>query len=308
MAEKLSIGETGGSWHIFSGNQLGVLLGHWCIQRLRAAAAPSNPVAKAAVLASVVSSRMLKHIATVEGVQYHDTLTGQPYAYVDIYIYCLHSTNLFVPSGFKWLGNRALELRADGVDVLFAFEEALGYCVGDAVCDKDGLSAAAVFLEMASQLKAQGISVVEHYRALEAKYGIFVSYNSYVLCYDPAITDKIFARLRDGRPDGGYWTECCGCRIVALKDVTRGYDSTSADHQSALPATPDSHMIMYEFDNGVTVTLRTSGTEPKIKFYTEIAVAPGQTREALEGQLHAFVDGLVNMMLQPDLHKLIRPS
>ena len=84
MAEKLSIGETGGSWHIFSGNQLGVLLGHWCIQRLRAAAAPSNPVAKAAVLASVVSSRMLKHIATVEGVQYHDTLTGQSYACVHI--------------------------------------------------------------------------------------------------------------------------------------------------------------------------------------------------------------------------------
>jgi len=47
--------------------------------------------------------------------------------------------------GFKWLGNRAIELKARGVDVLFCYEEALGFCVGDVVHDKDGLSAAAVF-------------------------------------------------------------------------------------------------------------------------------------------------------------------
>ena len=46
-------------------------------------------------------------------------------------------------TGFKWLGNRSIELRAQGYDVLFSFEEAIGFCVGDVVADKDGVLAAA---------------------------------------------------------------------------------------------------------------------------------------------------------------------
>ncbi len=53
-------------------------------------------------------------------------------------------------AGFKWLGNKTSELLAAGKDVLFSYEEALGYCVGDRVADKDGLSAAVVFVEMVS--------------------------------------------------------------------------------------------------------------------------------------------------------------
>jgi phosphomannomutase len=69
-------------------------------------------------------------------------------------------------------------------------------------------------------------------------------------------------------------------------------------------------MIMYEFENGVSVTLRTSGTEPKIKFYTEIAgdptKVPVQSREELEQILHSFVNQLVEEMLQPEENGLKR--
>ena len=62
-------------WHIFSGNEIGVLLAHWLIQKAKAVL--SGPaVSKCAVLTTVVSSRMLKAIAAVEGVQYYETLTG----------------------------------------------------------------------------------------------------------------------------------------------------------------------------------------------------------------------------------------
>lgn len=290
-ADRLAAAEraSDGTFKAFSGNEIGVLLGYWLIQQWKA----KNVDGPAAVLASVVSSRMLKKIATVEGLQYHDTLTG-----------------------FKWLGNRAQELRAEGVDVLFSYEEALGYCCGNVLCDKDGIAAGSIFVEMAGALQegwhagsttpGAPRTVTELFADLGRQYGEFVSYNSYIVCHDPKLTDRIFHRLRTEGPEGGYWTEVAGQRIVSIQDITMGYDSSAANHVCSMPRTPDSHMIMYEFANGVTITLRTSGTEPKIKYYTEIAGQPGQTREDLKHTLVSFVDAAVNAMLEPDRHGLKR--
>lgn len=172
------------------------------------------------------------------------------------------------------------------------------------ICDKDGISAASVFLEMASFLNVtRGITVVQHLQELYEKYGQFVSYNSYVISKDIRVTDRIFANLRPNDTNPKYWASCAGVDVVAIKDATTGYDSTGA---STLPVTPDTHMIMYEFANGVSVTLRTSGTEPKIKYYTEIAGKPGQGRAQVEQVLHEFVDKLVDEMLQPEANGLQR--
>jgi phosphomannomutase len=54
------------------------------------------------------------------------------------------------------------------------------------------------------------------------------------------------------------------------------------------------------------VTLRTSGTEPKIKYYTEIPGKPGQSRLELECTLHTFVDRIVDEMLQPGKYGLTK--
>lgn len=290
-ADRLAAAErvSDGSFKAFSGNEIGVLLGYWLIQQWK----EKRVDEQAAVLASVVSSRMLKKIATTEGLQYHDTLTG-----------------------FKWLGNRAQELRSQGINVLFAYEEALGYCCGNVLCDKDGIAAGSIFVEMAGAL-AEGWhagdstpgtprTVAQLFSDLGHQYGEFVSYNSYIVCHDPKLTDSIFHRLRHHDVSGGYWTEVAGQRIVSIQDITMGYDSSAADHVCSMPRTPDSHMIMYEFSNGVTITLRTSGTEPKIKYYTEIAGQPGQTREELKQILVSFVDAAVNEMLEPDRHGLKR--
>jgi phosphomannomutase len=293
-ADRLAAAEkvvSSGQWKVFTGNEIGVLLGYWSIMQWKRKTSDT-----AAVLASIVSSRMLKTVARKEGLQYFDTLTG-----------------------FKWLGNKAMDLRAAGTPVLFSYEEALGYCIGDVLCDKDGVSGASIFYEMASALSegwteesgdvggGPARTVADLLQSLNDKYGTFVSYNSYVLSYDAAKTNAIFAELRQqSTGSGGYWTHAAGQRIVAITDVTKGYDSTTPDHVCALPATPDSQMIMFEFDNGVSVTLRTSGTEPKIKYYTEIAGQPGQTREELSALLHVFVDALVTEMLQPEKYGLVR--
>ena len=76
---------------------------------------------------------MLKRIGEIESFRFEETLTG-----------------------FKWMGNRALQLRTEGYTVGFAYEEAIGFMVGDIVPDKDGISALAVFAELAYQCYERG--------------------------------------------------------------------------------------------------------------------------------------------------------
>jgi phosphomannomutase len=283
-ADRLAVVEwqpASSSWQTFSGNEMGVLLGQWAIRKYKGAG--GDPT-RAACIASIVSSRMLKAVASKEGVQYYDTLTG-----------------------FKWIGNKGVDLSGatPPTTVLFGYEEALGYAFGDLVFDKDGVSAAAVLLEMASILRTKyGRTLSQQLEQLRETYGNFASCNNYVISRDNSVTDKIFVRLREGGADGRYIREYAGVSISSIKDVTMGYDSASADNKLDIPATPGSNMLMFDFANGVSFTLRTSGTEPKIKFYTEMPAAQGQSREAATDYLTAFVRKAVNEMLQPEANGL----
>lgn len=211
-----------------------------------------------------------------------------------------------------------MELQKENVQVLFSYEEAIGFCCGSVVPDKDGVSAVSVLTEMASELAAAdkgALTLKQYFQEISEKYGQFVSYNSYLFCYDPAVTDRIFSRIRTNRVNAsvestekGYWKACAGSSIVAVKDITMGYNSSHPDGISDLPPTPEAHMIMFSFENGCSVTLRTSGTEPKIKFYTEMAGKSGESKDAVVSALHTFVDQLIEEMLQPSANALIRSA
>ena len=58
--------------------------------------------------------------------------------------------------------------------------------------------------------------------------------------------------------------------MTAIRDLTTGFDSKQKDQRATLPVDPASQMITFEFANGACLTLRTSGTEPKIKYYLEV--------------------------------------
>lgn len=99
-------------WRLFTGNEIGIILGHYQIRKYVEAkkngtvfgfggAAEGN--GQAAVVTTVVSSKMLKTIAEKEGVEYSETLTG-----------------------FKWIGNECIRLQAAGYKILFSYEEAIG--------------------------------------------------------------------------------------------------------------------------------------------------------------------------------------
>ena len=202
-----------------------------------------------------------------------------------------------------------MELKEQRVSVLFSFEEALGYCVGDMVGDKDGISASAVFTEMAGELSKSGLTVYSHLQSLYKKYGHFISYNSY-LTYgsNKDIIDDIFKRLRVEGPRGGHWTACGGVKIIAFKDYESDYMNDTEVSNLWQSIQPKAIMMTFEFANGCSFALRPSGTESKLKFYSGIAGNPtdNKTKYELEKELKMFVDILINDMLQPELNDLTR--
>ena len=127
-----------GAWYRFTGDQVGVLLAAYILEHLRDA----KDSGREYMLASAVSSTMLKTLCAANNVTFEQTLTG-----------------------FKWIGNRAYEIEKEGNKVLLGYEEALGYMFTGVSYDKDGIVAACVFLAAVKAWKKQGWTPVREIAA-----------------------------------------------------------------------------------------------------------------------------------------------
>eukprot|EP00929_Paragymnodinium_shiwhaense_P100530 TRINITY_DN6291_c0_g1_i1.p1 TRINITY_DN6291_c0_g1~~TRINITY_DN6291_c0_g1_i1.p1 ORF type:complete len:657 (-),score=170.73 TRINITY_DN6291_c0_g1_i1:210-1886(-) len=289
-ADRLAVAErkADGAWHMFSGNDIGALLGHWA-WRMWKLRNPQADASRVCMIASTVSSKFLASVARKEGFKFYETLTG-----------------------FKWMGSKSYELQKQGFEVLFTYEEAIGFCYGDVVKDKDGVCAAAVFAEMAKQLQKEGKSCLQHLEHLYDTYGHVLQLNSYVKSPDPALTRKIFAKQR-GEPDSQgkykYAAKVDAFAVTGVRDLTVGYDTRQPDGKPELPLNLGGEMITYYFDEiEAMVTLRSSGTEPKIKWYSEMRSA-ADAKEASMAKLAAMVKAAVLDLLDPYSNGLeVRPD
>ncbi|XP_014218420.1 phosphoglucomutase-2 [Copidosoma floridanum] len=289
-ADRLACAEKtkNGEWHIYSGNELGALLGWWMLHAFKVRRPDAN-IADAYMLASTVSSKVLASMAKKEGFKFEETLTG-----------------------FKWMGNKASELIKLGKTVLFAYEEAIGFMCGSKVLDKDGVSAGICVAEMTAYLDTMGLTPMDKLNELYCEYGHHISENSYWICHEPEVTKKIFKRLRnfDGKDDS-YPTSILGGKypITSVRDLTTGYDNTKPGNKAILPVSKSSQMITFVFKNGLVTTLRSSGTEPKIKYYNELCASPDQKDlNELRSILNEMVSAIVEEFLQPQENKLIPRS
>nr|CEL65240.1 TPA: phosphoglucomutase, putative [Neospora caninum Liverpool] len=258
-----------GRWYQFTGDELGAILGAYAIElREGQGIAKSNM----ALICSAVSSRMLQKIAKDNGCRFAETMTG-----------------------FKWMENKAIEMEAEGLTPVFVYEEALGYALSQRVRDKDGVSAAAVWMQMATDLYARGQTVMDFLMSLRKRYGYFVTKNSYFICPDPPVIQGLFKDFANG---GQYPTHLGPFAIRRIRDVGRSYDSGET---CTFP--PNCEMLTVYLDNGAVVTLRGSGTEPKLKYYAETSSSnPEQGAAELEKVIAAVVSDFV----KPDLHPAIK--
>jgi phosphomannomutase len=152
-------------------------------------------------------------------------------------------------TGFKWL-SRVPDLR-------YGYEEALGYCVDpNGVRDKDGISAALTVCELAAMTRARGASLLDLLDELAIEYGLHATDQLSIRVADLAEIDAMMDRLRADPP-----SELGGLAVESVDDLTAG----TAD----LPPTDG---LRYRLAGGARVVVRPSGTEPKLKGYTEVIV------------------------------------
>lgn len=247
-----------GSWHQFTGNQMGALLASHLIETT------DNSLQNAIMLASTVSSQMLAAMARKEGFRFKETLTG-----------------------FKWLGNVAQQAQSKGLVPLFAYEEAIGYMFPTVVWDKDGIAAATVFLAACQRWAKESLTPWQKLQKLYEKYGYFEDANTYLISPSSYVTEKVFVAIRtlnEGKPP----THVGARKILRWRDLTVGFDSASPDGKPNMPVDPTAQMITCELEGGIVFTPRGSGekdiafryktlliimlllgTEPKIKLYIE---------------------------------------
>ncbi|WP_327317466.1 phospho-sugar mutase [Streptomyces sp. NBC_01235] len=205
----------GGDWRMLRGDEVGSLLAAHLVRR----------GAHGTFAESIVSSSLLGRIAEKAGLPYEETLTG-----------------------FKWIA------RVDGLR--YGYEEALGYCVDpEGVRDKDGITAALLVTELASELKEEGRTLLDLLDDLAVEHGLHATDQLSVRVQDLSVIADAMRRLRERPP-----TSLAGLAVTRAEDLSRGTDK--------LPPTDG---LRYTLD-GARVVVRPSGTEPKLKCYLEVVV------------------------------------
>jgi phosphomannomutase len=261
-----------GQLQALSGNELGVLLGHYLLTQTK----PKPP--KPLVMTTIVSSVQLRDMAHQMGALYDETLTG-----------------------FKWIANRAMEREhAEGADFIFGYEEALGYTVGPLVRDKDGIGAALVCADMATWCKSRGTTLIGYLEEIQREFGLYVAEQKSVTmpgAQGAHLITAIMANFRGTAPE-----RISGLRVVAVRDYKLG--TAVVQGVTRKLSLPSSDVLAYELEGGAQVTLRPSGTEPKIKYYFELkeTLAPkdpvGHAKERARTRLHALIADFLTLAEQ----------
>ena len=242
-ADRLAVAykKTDGGYQQLTGDQLGLILGE------EMAARASREGRTGSLACSIVSSSALGKVAEHYGLGFEQTLTG-----------------------FKWVSRVP--------NLIFGYEEALGYCVDWAqVRDKDGLSAALIVADIASELATQGYTLGDQLEKLMQRYGYFATGQISIRVTDLTVISNLMKKLRTNPP----------------KQIA-GVDAVFEDLNQATGSLPATDALKFLLADGRTVIVRPSGTEPKLKCYLQ-AVSDSEDRSKdLLAELEAAMRQVLN--------------
>ena len=216
-------------WRMLRGDELGIIFGEW-IARTHRQGSFAN---------SIVSSSALSKVAAHYSIDFKEVLTG-----------------------FKWI--------AKVEDLAFGYEEAIGYAVdSETVNDKDGISAALLLAHIASELKAQGLTLLDLLDQVWTRHGFHGTEQISIRVADMSRITQLLAGIRKNPP-----THIAGRAVLSIDDL--------AEPKDGLPPTDGLRLWI---DGGIRMIVRPSGTEAKMKCYLEVISKDAESSQMLLDQL-----------------------
>lgn len=238
-----------GEYELLSGNETGILLFDYiCHMRQKHGTMPEHPV----LVKTIVTTDMAERIAVHYGVKIINVLTG-----------------------FKYIGEQIGKLEQTGKlsSYLFGFEESYGYLSGSYVRDKDGVAGVFLICEMFTYYKSQEITLLDKLDELYQKYGYFRNtLHSYEFEGASGFLkmQEIMERLRGG------------ISILGTKKIKE-----CLDYNKGLNGLPKSDVVKLVTEDGCSVVIRPSGTEPKLKIYVSVSGSDRKSAKETEKLLAA---------------------
>ena len=245
-----------GEYKLLTGNDVGALLLDFIIDRRQAnGTLPKNPIA----VKTIVTTELCRKIAEDKGVQLIDVLTG-----------------------FKFIGEQIGILEAKGEEnrFIFGFEESYGYLGGSYVRDKDAVIASMLICEMVAYYKSEGKNLIDVLDSLYKKYGYFICSQLSFTCEGASGMKQIMGimeNLRTNMPK-----EIAGSKVIKADDYEKSVSFDLVNNTETKITLPVSNVLCYYLEDGSSLIVRPSGTEPKIKLYLS---AVGETNEKAEVKL-----------------------
>ena len=242
-----------GEFVLVNGNQTMIIYLYYLITRWREL---GKLTGKEYAVKTIVTSELVSKIASKNNVELFDSYTG-----------------------FKWIAD-IIRKNEDSKVYLGGGEESYGFLAGDFVRDKDSISACMLFAEIAAWAKDNGKTVYQMLQDIYVEYGYSKEEGISLVRKGKEGADEIEAMMKNFR--NNPLTKIAGSDVILLKDFAtlEAKDFVSKETISlSMPTT--ANVLQYYTQDGTKLSIRPSGTEPKIKFYIEV-VGSADSREALK--------------------------
>lgn len=254
----------GNDWTYLNGNQIGMLLLKYILDNKKEM--PKN----GAIVTTIVSTPILDKIAEERNLKVFRTLTG-----------------------FKYIGEKIREFEEGKYDNSFVFgmEESIGYLKGTYVRDKDGILGVMLLTEMTAYFESIGTSSIKELEKLYDKYGWYSEITYPVKREGIQGTEEIKKMMEELRKRD--LKVLLDKKINIVKDYKLKKEKNYLNDSESELFLPKSDVIQYILEDETYITVRPSGTEPKIKYYI---YTKGKSKEEADKKLEDILNNLKKYM------------
>lgn len=248
----LAVKDHVGNWVLLNGNQSGSILVKYLLDNTPEEEYPTSFVCK-----TIVTTGLINEMAEKYNVECINTLTG--FKYIAREIRLLEGKKKFIGGG----------------------EESFGYLAGDFVRDKDAVISAVLFVQIAAIAKAEGKTLLDYLNDIYKEFGVYRERLVSLTKEGKEGVEEIMAMMESFRNDTPK--SLAGEKVVRFIDYQSGISKNLENNTEKSTETDRSNVLQFETEMGSLITVRPSGTEPKIKFYFSVnsKVIDGNTEKTI---------------------------